>query len=181
MSWLVGISRQTLVMLIVALATSTVSRAGQLVPITIGTSRPAQAEQGGYYAAIADGSYRKYGLEVAIRRLQPGTDPARLLVSGEIDFGIDGDSFQQLELVTNDVPVVSVAAIFQKDPIAVLAHPGAGVSRLEDLRGRRLFVTDQGREQSGHGSKNAMNSTRSSCGPIPAIQRRSWPSPRRCC
>ena len=70
---------------------------------------------------------------MTIRRLEPGTDPAGLLVTGEIDFSIDGNSFEQVELVTNDVPVVSVAAIFQKDPIAVLAHPGAGISAARRL------------------------------------------------
>ena len=113
--------------------------------LTVGTSRPAGVEQGGYYEAIAAGSYRKYGLDVAIRRLVPGTDPAELLAAGEIDFSIDGDSYEQLALAVAGVPVVSVAAIFQKDPVAVLAHPGARVSRFEDLRGRTLFMSDRSR------------------------------------
>jgi NitT/TauT family transport system substrate-binding protein len=143
MGWIARISRLAIAVLLSVLTVGETGRAGTLDPITIGTSKPAGAEQGGYYAAIASGSYRKYGLDVTIRRLEPGTDPAELLVTGEIDFSIDGNSFEQVELVTNDVPVISVAAIFQKDPIAVLAHPGAGMSRFEDLRGRTLFMSDQ--------------------------------------
>ena len=121
---------------------ATPSRTADLEPVTIGTSRPAGPEQGGYYQAIADGSYRKYGLAVTIRQFAPGTEPARLVAVGELDFSIDGDSFQQHALARDQVPVVSIAAIFQKDRLAVLAHPAAGVRRFEDLRGRTVFAAD---------------------------------------
>ena len=127
------------------LAKSLSGGAAALDSLTVGTSRPAGVEQSGYYAAIADGSYRKYGLEVTIRRLDPGTDPAALVASGEIDFSIDGNCFRQLALARREIPVVSIAAIFQKDPIAVLTHPGAGVSHFEDLRGRALYLSVEDR------------------------------------
>jgi NitT/TauT family transport system substrate-binding protein len=113
--------------------------------LTLGVGSPAGPRHGGYYEAIAYGIYRKYGLEVAIRPIEPPGDPALLVAAGEVDFCIDGNSFQQLDLVEKGIGVVTIAAVFQKDPMAVLAHPGAGLARLEDLRGRTLFVSDQGR------------------------------------
>jgi NitT/TauT family transport system substrate-binding protein len=114
--------------------------------VTLGIGGEARAEHGGYYEAVAYGIYRnRYDLEVTVRRVDPPVDPAGLLVARELDFSVGGNSFQQFDLARNNAGVVSVAAFFQKDPAALLAHPGAGVARLEDLRGRTLFMSDHDR------------------------------------
>src|SRR6202035_5094068 len=41
-------------------------------------------------------------------------------------------------------PVVTVAAIFQKDPQVLLTHPESKVARLEDLKPLTLFVSKEG-------------------------------------
>ncbi|WP_171257635.1 ABC transporter substrate-binding protein, partial [Acinetobacter baumannii] len=42
------------------------------------------------------------------------------------------------------VPVVAVAAIFQKDPQVFLAHSQSKVTKLEDLKPLTLFVSKEG-------------------------------------
>jgi len=42
------------------------------------------------------------------------------------------------------VPTISVAAMFQKDPQVLLAHPHAGVEKFEDLKKLTLFVSNEG-------------------------------------
>jgi NitT/TauT family transport system substrate-binding protein len=94
---------------------------------------------------MASGSYRKYGLEVTIREVAPPADPVLLVAAGEADFRIDGNSYQQLDHALDGIAVLTIAAMLQKDPMAVLAPPGASVRRFEDLRGRKLRVAGNGR------------------------------------
>jgi NitT/TauT family transport system substrate-binding protein len=46
--------------------------------------------------------------------------------------------------VATNVPVVSIAAIFQKDPQVFLTHPQVKVEKLEDLKPLTLFVSKEG-------------------------------------
>jgi len=46
--------------------------------------------------------------------------------------------------VANNVPVISVAAIFQKDPQVLLTHPESKANKLEDLKPLTLFVSKEG-------------------------------------
>ena len=46
--------------------------------------------------------------------------------------------------VAQDVPTLVVAAMFQKDPQVLMAHPDAGVARFEDLKALTLFVSKEG-------------------------------------
>jgi NitT/TauT family transport system substrate-binding protein len=43
--------------------------------VTLGTNWKAQAEHGGYYQAVTDGIYERYGLEVTIRPGGPQVNP----------------------------------------------------------------------------------------------------------
>ena len=54
------------------------------------------------------------------------------------------NSLQSFDAVAQDVPTVAVAAIFQKDPQVFLAHPEAGVKKLDDLKPLTLFVSKEG-------------------------------------
>src|SRR6202022_953904 len=44
----------------------------------------------------------------------------------------------------NNVPVVTVAAIFQKDPQVLLTHPESKVTKIEELKPLTLFVSKEG-------------------------------------
>jgi len=101
----------------------------------------AEAEHGGFYQAVATGIYAKYGLEVTIRQGGPQLNTAQMLAAGAVDFRIDPNSVGALNFVRNDVPAVAVAAIFQKDPQVLIAHPDAGIESLADMKGKPIAIS----------------------------------------
>ena len=113
--------------------------------VTFGTNWKAQAEHGGYYQALAAGIYAKHGLNVKIRQGGPNVNHAQLLAAGRIDFNMGDNCFTALNYVKENVPVVVVGTVFQKDPAVLMAHPGTGADRLADLKGRPVFLSPASR------------------------------------
>jgi NitT/TauT family transport system substrate-binding protein len=97
----------------------------------------AQAEHGGFYQAVAEGTYRKHGLDVTIRMGGPQVNGLQLLAAGRIDVAM-GDGLQVLAAVEQNVPVIAIGATFQKNPTVIIAHPG--VAKLEELKGRPIAI-----------------------------------------
>ena len=102
--------------------------------VTFATNWKAQAAHGGFYQAVADGTYRKYGLEVTLLQGGPQVNNRPLLPAGRIDFLMTGNLLHSFDNVKNGVPTVAVAAIFQKDPQALIAHPGQGYESFASLK-----------------------------------------------
>ena len=100
--------------------------------VTYGTNWLAQAEHGGFYQAIADGTYKKFGLDVTIRQGGPQVANRPLLLAGKIDFSM-GTSTVGFDTVKQGAPAVTVAAFFQKDPTVLMAHPDQGIEKFTDL------------------------------------------------
>ena len=101
--------------------------------VTFATNWLAEAEHGGFYQAVADGTYAKYGLEVKIVPGGPQANNRLLLVAGKVDFFMGANMIQALDAVKEGVPTLAVASMFQKDPIVYMSHPGVGLDRIEDL------------------------------------------------
>lgn len=112
----------------------------RLDSITFGTNWYAQAEHGGFYQAVAEGIYESYGLEVTIAMGGPQVNGTQLLMGEAVDFFM-GQSADAIRAVVEGIPKVTVAAIFQKDPQVLLAHPDQGIETLADLKGRPIFVS----------------------------------------
>lgn len=111
--------------------------------VAFGTNWLAQAEHGGFYQSVADGTYAECGLDVEILPGGPQVNNRALMLAGKIDFHMGGDMLQAFNAVKEGIPVVSVAAIFQKHPQVFLAHPGAADS-WEELKNLTLLVGDNG-------------------------------------
>jgi NitT/TauT family transport system substrate-binding protein len=108
------------------------------------TNWVAEAEHGGFFQAVADGTYKNYGLDVTIVPGGPNNNNRILLIAGKIDFFMSANSLQSFDAVTNNVPLVAVAAMFQKDPQVLLTHPDIKATKLEDLKPLTLFVSKEG-------------------------------------
>jgi NitT/TauT family transport system substrate-binding protein len=117
---------------------------GKLDKVSFGTNWVAEAEHGGFFQAVADGTYRKYGLDVTIVPGGPNDNNRMLLIAGKLDFFMAANTLMSFDAVTNNVPVVTVAAIFQKDPQVFLTHPESKISKLEELKPLMLFVSKEG-------------------------------------
>ncbi|GAB4067363.1 ABC transporter substrate-binding protein [Ancylobacter sonchi] len=109
---------------------------------TFGTNWVAQAEHGGFYQAVVDGTYAKYGLDVTILPGGPQANNRLLLPVGKIDFYMGANMLQAFSSVVEGIPTVIVAAMFQKDPQVLIAHPD--VATFEDLKTRTLFISKEG-------------------------------------
>lgn len=108
--------------------------------VVFGTDWKAQAEHGGFYQALATGLYAKRGLEVTIRQGGPQVNHAQLLAASRLDFDMSPSSFLPLNFVREGIPVVAVAAFFQKDPQVLIAHPGQGHDSFAALKGRPIMI-----------------------------------------
>jgi NitT/TauT family transport system substrate-binding protein len=108
--------------------------------VTFGTDWKAQAEHGGFYQAIATGIYKKYGLEVTLRPGGPQVNHAQLLAAGRLDFNMTPDSFGSYNFVRENIPMVAVAALFQKDPKVIISHAGVGNDNLPALKGKPIMI-----------------------------------------
>jgi len=116
-------------------------RAASAESVAFGTDWKAEAEHGGFYQAIATGIYQRYGLDVTLRPGGPQVNHAQLLAAGVLDFNIASNSFVPLNFVREQIPMVAVAAIFQKDPSVLIAHPGQGDDSLAALKGRPIMIS----------------------------------------
>ena len=112
--------------------------------VSFGTNWVPEAEHGGFFQALADGTYKKYGLDVTIVPGGPNDNNRMLLIAGKLDFFMAANTLMSLDAVANNVPVVSVAAIFQKDPQVFVTHPDSKITKLEDLKPLTLFVSKEG-------------------------------------
>jgi NitT/TauT family transport system substrate-binding protein len=109
--------------------------------VSFGTDWRAQAEHGGFYQAQALGLYDDADLEVTIRQGGPQINHSQLLAAGRLDFGMSPNSFIPLNFAFQEIPVVAVAAMFQKDPAVLIAHAARGHETLADLKGERIMIS----------------------------------------
>jgi NitT/TauT family transport system substrate-binding protein len=112
--------------------------------VSFGTNWVAEAEHGGFFQAVADGTYKSYGLDVTIVPGGPNNNNRILLTAGKLDFFISANTLQSFDAVANNVPLITIAAIFQKDPQVLLTHPESRVAKLEDLKPLTLLVSKEG-------------------------------------
>jgi NitT/TauT family transport system substrate-binding protein len=133
-------TRLTLLITAVWLTLAGISPAQAQDKVSFATNWKAQAAHGGFYQALADGTYKKFGLDVTILQGGPSVNNRPLLPAGRIDFLMTGNLLHSFDNVKNKVPTVVVAAMFQKDPQALLAHPGQGYERFENLKNAPLAL-----------------------------------------
>jgi NitT/TauT family transport system substrate-binding protein len=122
------------------LAASAAQNAAAAENVTFGTNWLAQAEHGGYYQAVADGTYEACGLNVTISPGGPQVSGRPLLLAGKLDFYMGGNLLQAFDAVQQNIPLRIVAASFQKEPQVVMSHPGQGLDKWEDLKNAEQYI-----------------------------------------
>ena len=92
--------------------------------VVFGTNWLAQGGHGGFYQALADGTYAKYGLDVEIQQGGPQVNNRPMLAAGKLDFLMAGNLLLSFDNVRNGIPTIVVASYFEKDPQVLIAHKG---------------------------------------------------------
>ena len=105
--------------------------------LTFSTDWLAQAEHGGFYQALAEGIYKKHGLDVDLKSGGPQVNGLQLLAAGQLDI-VMADALQVMSAVEQQIPVTAIAATFQKNPAVIIAHPG--VTNLAELKGKPIAI-----------------------------------------
>ncbi len=119
------------------------TQASALTEVTFGTNWLPQAEHGGFYQSVADGTYAECGLDVTIIPGGPQVNNRALLMADRIQFHMGGDLLQAFNAVAEDIPVVAVMASFQRHPQVIISHPGEA-DTWEELKDLTLFIGDNG-------------------------------------
>ena len=120
------------------------AQAQQLDKVTFATNWVAQAEHGGFYQAVVDGTYKKHGLDVTILPGGPNVNHRLQLIAGRVEFYMSANTLQAFDAVAQNIPTLVIAAIFQKDPQVLLAHPDQGIEKFEDLKKLTLLISKEG-------------------------------------
>ena len=134
----------TLGLVALVMAISSASAQATLDKVSFGTNWVPEVEHGGFFQAVADGTYAKSGLDVTIVPGGPNDNNRMLLIAGKLDFFMAANTLMSFDAVANKVPLVCVAAIFQKDPQVLLSHPESRITKLEELKPLTLFVSKEG-------------------------------------
>lgn len=121
-----------------ALLAAVPAPAQALDKVVFSTDWLAQAEHGGFYQAVADGTYRKHGLDVTLKPGGPQVNGLQLLAAGQLDIAM-ADALQVTSAIEQNVPLTAIAATFQKNPTVLIAHPG--VASIADLKGKPVAVS----------------------------------------
>ncbi|MCW5634876.1 MAG: ABC transporter substrate-binding protein [Rubrivivax sp.] len=129
-------TRQTLTTLALAALTTTTAAVAQ-EKFVYQTNWYAQAEHGGFYQAVAEGTYKKYGLDVTIKMGGPQLNTLQVMAAGQADCMMSADTAALLAR-HGGVPIVTVASVFQKEPQVLIAHED--VKSFEQLKGKTLFI-----------------------------------------
>ena len=124
---------------IALLAASTLGAAAN-EKVTFGTNWLAEPEHGGYYQAIADGTYAACGLDVTIMQGGPQVSGRPMLLAGKIDFYMGGNLLSAFDAVQQGIPMRVVAADFQKDPQVMMSQPGQGLDTWDDLKNADQYI-----------------------------------------
>jgi len=114
--------------------------AGGLTPVSVQADWYAEAEQGGYYEALAKGYYRDGGLEVNFLNGGPGGFPLQKVAGGTADMALGRSDDVILAVSRAHLPIVIVCAYMEKDPMSVLVHAESPVRDFPDLAGRAVMA-----------------------------------------
>lgn len=114
-----------------------------LEKVRFGTNWKAEAEHGGFYQSVADGTYKACGLDVTIVPGGPQVNNRILLPTGKVDFLMGANLLESFHSVEAGIPTKVVAAIFQKEAQVLLTHPGVYKS-FDELKSATMFISADG-------------------------------------
>lgn len=116
----------------------------QNAQVIFGSNWVAQAEHGGFYQSVADGTYAACGLDVTIQPGGPQVNNRALMIAGKVDYHMGGNLLETFSAVQEGIPIVALAASFQKEPQVIVTHPGRVASFEEIKTLPRVFIGDAG-------------------------------------
>ena len=113
------------------------SSATALTKVTLQLQWVAQAQFAGYYAAAAEGFYKKEGLDVTIKQAGTDTVPINSVAKGDADYAISWVP-KVLGSIEQGVNVTDVAQIFERSGTTQISFKDKGITTPADLKGKKV-------------------------------------------
>ncbi|MBU0494768.1 MAG: ABC transporter substrate-binding protein [Chloroflexi bacterium] len=109
---------------------------GEWTPVTVMLDWTPNTNHTGLYVAQAQGWYRDQGLDVRIIEPAQENTVVQVVAAGQADFGI---SYQEEVTIarSQDVPVVSIAAIIQHNTSGFASPRAKGLTQPRDFQGKK--------------------------------------------
>ncbi len=113
--------------------------APKLTKVTLQLKWVTQAQFAGYYAAVAQGYYKKLGLDVTLKVGGPDITPEQTVLAGQAEFGIDWlpNLFATRE---KGGKIVSIAQVFGRSGMTELTWKSSGITSIAKMRGKKVGV-----------------------------------------
>jgi len=122
-------------------STSTTPNAGtasaKLIPVTLQLQWVTQAQFAGYYAALAQGYYKKAGLAVTIKQAGTDTVPIKSVADGDADYAISWVP-KVLGSIEQGINVTDVAQIYERSGTTQISFKDEGITSPAGLKGKRV-------------------------------------------
>jgi len=99
-----------------------------------------QFQFAGYYMALEKGYYQDAGLDVNILPVNISSSPIKEVIDGRADFGISTSSV--ILDYYDGLPLVSLAAIFQRSPLVFITKQDSGIRSILDFENKRVMLLD---------------------------------------
>src|SRR5215831_17965901 len=114
-------------------------QAAKLDNVTLQLKWVTQAQFAGYYAALAKGYYKDFGLNVKIKVGGPSITPEQVVASGQADIGLD---WLPSLLATRDTGtnLVNIAQMFGRSGMTELTWKGSGINSIAQMRNKTVGV-----------------------------------------
>ncbi len=93
----------------------------------------------GFYNAQSLGYYEDEGLNVNFEEATGASEAAKIIGQGDYPIGLS-TAASTLMALENDIPVTSVAVIYQIDPVVVFSHKDSPVRTPKDFAGKKIGI-----------------------------------------
>ena len=101
-----------------------------------------QAQFAGFYTADQKGFYAEENIDLTLNAGGPDIPPEKMvdgLIAGETTFAIVGGE-QVIAARAQGKPIVAIATIFQRNPYVYVSLKDSGITRPQDLVGKKVMV-----------------------------------------
>ncbi|MGZ3770543.1 MAG: ABC transporter substrate-binding protein [Bdellovibrio sp.] len=101
--------------------------------VTLALNWKAEPEFGGFYEALLQGTYKKYGLDVKIQEGGSGTPTIQMLANDKVDFAIVSADEIILSEVKNKNKVKALFATYHTAPYVIMTHAERNFKSLKEV------------------------------------------------
>src|SRR3954471_20831540 len=114
-------------------------QAKKLDKVTLQLKWVTQSQFAGYYAAVAKGYYKDFGLDVSLKVGGPSITPEQVVASGQAQVGVD---WMPSLLATRDTGtnLVSIAQMFSRSGMTEISMKASGITSVPAMKGKKVGV-----------------------------------------